>query len=324
MSSSEIDQFTSERVLEAAARGETVTGHEDLGEVLTALHLPLSASEPAAPMPKEAVVVPSPAPAVRRITRRTGVAAAVAVLGLSGVAAAVTAPETFLEPIVGADESEEDASDDGPEDTVFNFGYDEGLHLFVWNTTPTEGQYDCSLENGPLHLTYGAANGEITVDELADDAEGEQVVTFPDRHDEDGDASLDYGPDSECALNAAGVAGPNGQINHGMFMKLFNSVYEGTGRGCVVRHLAQSDLGKGDQQIQVSEVDTDFVSVMEGDTGVVDFETVLADCERGNGNGHRGNGHRPQISDASDEESNQEGGRPESPGRSGDAPGRNK
>ena len=133
--------------------------------------------------------------------------------------------------------------------------------------------------------------------------------------------------DSDGAPTAAEVAGPNGQINHGMFVKLFNSLYEGAGRGCLNRYLAQSELGRGDQQIKVGDVDPDREPVTDGDTGEIDFSTFAADCERGNdadGNGN-GNGNGSGDDDGSDpDETSSQGGRPDSPGKSGDAPGRNK
>jgi hypothetical protein len=128
----------------------------------------------------------------------------------------------------------------------------------------------------------------------------------------------DLEAEAECDLTGGEVAGPNGQINHGMFMKLFNSLYEGNARGCVIRHLAQSDLGQGDQQVKVGDEvdeteDTD-------DTAPIDFTTVEADCEKGgddtgleagSGNGN-GNGKPANA------------GKPESPGKSASAPGKNK
>ena len=142
--------------------------------------------------------------------------------------------------------------DDEPEanqsliDTLFNFGYDVVNQVFLWNTSQLDGPYDCTLENGPLTATYGETSDE-------------GVMMFPNRPAEEvGDdhepatSPVAYtGADGECGVSGGDPTGPAGQINHGMFMKLFNSLYEGEGgRGCLVRHIAQSDLGKGDQQVQ--------------------------------------------------------------------------
>ena len=119
-------------------------------------------------------------------------------------------------------------------------------------------------------------------------------------------------------------------------MKLFNSLFDGRGRGCVARHLAQSDLGKGDQQVQANDT-TPFESVEAGDTGVVEFTSAEADCEHGRkadeqgqgaeleergGNGSNG---KPDHAGKPDDAGNSEDrGNAGSPGNSGSAPGHNK
>ena len=172
-------------------------------------------------------------------------------------------------------------------DTLFNLGYDPFNRLLLWNLSALDGIYDCTLENGPLTATYGETSetGVVLVDILEGDA---GVVQFPNRPAEQvaedlepADSPVSYtGAEGVCGLSGGEVSGPNGQVNHGMFMKLFNSLYDGRGRGCVARHLAQSDLGKGDQQIQANDT-TPFESVEAGDTGTVDFATAEADCEHG-------------------------------------------
>ena len=301
----ELTPEESEAIIEAAGRGEVLEAHQLTGEMLTSLHTPGKAGGSA---PSIAAATPGVA---GRIARRSAVAASVAVLSMASVAAAATGPlgllgddepvetESIEEELVEEELVEEESVEDG--DTVLNFGYDDESQLFVWNTSSTEGDHDCSLEKDgdPEYGTrYGVDGGDISVDGLT--LEGGDV-TFPAR-DEEGDDAV-YEPEGECALGAAEVAGPNGQINHGMFMKAFNSIYEATGRGCINRHLAQSDMGKDDQQVRVSDVDPDFVPVADGDEGDVTFSTVLADCERGNGNGNengkanekaneKANGHR--------------------------------
>ncbi len=150
----------------------------------------------------------------------------------------------------------EGVESDQASDTLFNFGYDILHHFFGWNLSALDGLFDCSLEDGEFTLTYGAPTdeGSIPVDNLEDEV---GVVTFPDRPEdqlaeglEPAGAPAPYtGADGECGLSGGDVTGPAGQVNHGMFMKLFNSLYEGQGRGCVVRFIAHSDLGKGDQQV---------------------------------------------------------------------------
>jgi len=230
----------------------------------------------------------------------------------------------------------EDPEDSNENDTLFNFGYDLVNRIFVWGLSALDGVYDCTLENGPLTATYGEAGDDdvIPVDDLEDES---GVVSFPNRPaDEVGDdlqpadAPIEYsGADGECGVSGGDVSGPNGQVNHGMFMKLFNRLYEGTGRGCVVRHLAQSEFGKGDQQVQAG--DDDVVDPVEaGDTGTIDFSSVEADCERGKrdkdeagdtdlAQSGRSNG-KPDHAGKPD----QAGKKSSSPGNSGSAPGHNK
>jgi hypothetical protein len=111
-----------------------------------------------------------------------------------------------------------------------------------------------------------------------------------------------------------------------MFMRLFNSLYtgEGQGRGCLVRHLAQSDLGKGDQQVQAGDVVvTDPLA--SGDTGSVEFTTVETDCEHGRGAAQSvadtGSG-RPEGAGPPDHAGRPDhAGKPEGAGDNGGGPG---
>ncbi len=223
-----------------------------------------------------------------RIHRRFGVIVLVliAMLAGSGVAWAQTDEDDVIEI-----EDSEDATD-----TLFNLGYDLFSRLLLWNLSALDGIYDCTLENGPLTATYGETSetGVVLVDILEGDA---GVVQFPNRPAEQvaenlepADSPVSYtGAEGVCGLSGGEVSGPNGQVNHGMFMKLFNSLFDGRGRGCVARHLAQSDLGKGDQQVQANDT-TPFESVEAGDTGIVDFTTAEADCEHGRKADEQGEG----------------------------------
>ncbi len=204
-----------------------------------------------------------------------------------------------------------------PEDTVFNFGYDPINHVFTWNTSDLGDPHDCTLKGGVLTATYGtpSEDGTIAVD-ILEDSDG--VVMFRDRAAEElpedvtpVGSPIEYaGSEGECGLSGAVVAGPNGQINHGQFMKLFNRLHGGTGRGCLNRHLAKSALGKDDQQVKVSDVE----EIAMTEPGIISFETELADCHHGNSD----NGERHTAT------SQEKSGRPDSPGKSGSAPGHNK
>ncbi len=225
----------------------------------------------------------------------------------------------------------EDSEREG--DTRFNFGYDAQARLFLFNIQATDSSpYDCTLENGTLIATYGKpdTDGEVPVEELKD---GNGAVSFgasgfelAEDVQEATQESIDYpGPEDECRISAFAV-GEQGQINHGQFMKLFNNLIDLRGRGCLNRWLAQSGLGKGDQQVKTQ----DFGDREGGKVGI-DFETVIATCDHGKkvkgedhpGRGH-GNGHQDEGDEAeeADEAEGNGHGRPESPGKSNSAPGR--
>lgn len=205
-----------------------------------------------------------------------------AVLGLLAVSGLAIAAEIQAE------------NQDDPEDTVFNYGYDEDNHVLVWGTSASETLEDCTLEGDSVDISYGPSE--------------EGVIQVP------------LAEQEECGVSGVSVLGPNGQVNHGMFMKAFNSVWEGPGRGCVNRFLAQSDLGKGDQQIQVADVDPNAPELAEGDMGTVDFTTVLANCEHGKED-HLTGQERAAANRAA--AAGQEKGKSDSaPGLSGSAPGK--
>jgi hypothetical protein len=188
--------------------------------------------------------------------------------------------------------------DSHAEDTQFSFGYDETetSHILSLNIGPNWDPYVCNFENGPLTATYGTADtetGVFPITELVDGdddpwefkprTEGLLVDETLEKND------VEYtGVLGDCVLWGVEVAGPNGQFNHGQFVKaaksLFNGLYEVKGHGCLVRHLAQSDIGKtGWTLLDIT------------------FSTFEADCDRGK--------------KTADVESTR-GGRPGSPGKS--------
>lgn len=170
-------------------------------------------------------------------------------------------------------------------DTLFTFGYDLIDRMFVFNLSALDGSLECPL-------VEGAPGVESS--------------------------------DTECGTSGLEVSGPNGQVNHGMFMKLINSLWQGPGRGCVVRHLAQSDLGRGDQQVKPG--DTSDADLEE--PAVIDLTTVETRCLNPNKSapdditGKPESAGRPDTAGKSDVV-----GKPDHadrPGNSGSAPGHNK
>lgn len=140
--------------------------------------------------------------------------------------------------------SAQDVDELHPADRWLVHGYSPEAMQLLWATVadgedPGEA---CGVEEGAAY-TYSV------------DDEGNVTVS-----DEAGDVVTDEGA---CDLTATDVTGPEGQVNHGTVVSSFvrdlkealrESGYTG-GLGCYVRVIAQSDYGKGDQQIRVSDVD---------------------------------------------------------------------
>lgn len=173
-----------------------------------------------------------------------------------------------------------DSHQEEKNDTVFNFGYDPDNQFLVWNISSLDYEPDDEALLGALYDNF---------DDLL--AACSLTPEVADRYsvDDQGTISLFLGmdpaeiPDGCESLTDGGVVtGPNGQVNHGMFMKLFNSLYKGPGKGCLVRHLAHSDLGKTpDTKVQADpdyEASTDPV-VIDGAT--IEFTSAGADCVKG-------------------------------------------
>lgn len=222
------------------------------------------------------------------------------------------------------------------DDTVVNYGYDESSQFFMWNVTFLEWIEAAETGTSPATIddqvdTCGLdPDGEGTDHEYTavtgDDGTFEMTLS-----DESGEIEI-----AECGeLAGAFVTGPNGQVNHGMFLKTFNETYQGPHRGCIVRHIARSDLGKGEQQVNV-DPDAEY-----GDTGdeplnsaegTATFNTAVDACL------HGPNGEDPENEDSEELEpqGNERRGPPDhvldkfdghpgkAKGNSGNAPGNNR
>lgn len=249
---------------------------------------------------------------IRRI-RFVAFATGLALLAASGLAFAAT----------------DDADDSEPSGAFFTYGYDPANHLLVTGIHPV-GSVDCTID-GSYEVGYGASEGgTIPVATVSGD---EGPVVFPVEADEEDDdvAGLSYDDDGNpCTLEAILVSGPNGQVNHGTVVSAFSRALDLAGKGCVMRWIAKSGFGKGDQQIRTPDVDPTFVVM---DTGSIDLVTVMAACRDASGGGDDDDGNaevdeggKPaRIDDLKpDKASKAKPGKPESPGNSANAPGRNK
>ncbi len=92
-----------------------------------------------------------------------------------------------------------------------------------------------------------------------------------------------------CSFVTLSVVGPNGQVNHGQIVRAFSHAIRSldlgfNGKGCLMRILAGSDYGKGDQQVKAGDA-------VEGDTfaGVVDLTSVETSCNKGKDKSDRAN-----------------------------------
>lgn len=209
-------------------------------------------------------------------------------------------------------------------DTRFTYGYDAEAQLFFTSIQATDtSTLDCILK-GELSAAYGPADeeGAVAVTGLTD---GTDAVTFastgPADESEPAQDPIPYDGEGECGISGVAV-GSQGHINHGQFMKLFKDLYDMRGRGCLNRWLAQSDLGKNDQQVKTQ----DFEEPEIGSEGTIDFTTVPASCnhdKKEKPEDHPGRGHK-KTDEAADADEDRGGGRPDSPGKSDKASGHKK
>ena len=126
----------------------------------------------------------------------------------------------------------------------------------------------------------------------------------------------------ECTFNLTDVTGPNGQVNHGTVVSNFvqalkDSDYTGS-RGCMIKIIAQTDYGKGDDQVKVSETTvTTETTVPTEVTGTTEFtvsETTCGGKPDNPGKSNESHGKSDEIHG----QSQGSHGKPENPGKSGD------
>ncbi len=217
---------------------------------------------------------------------------------------------------------------DHPEDTEFSFGYDEENHVLAVNVGPNDGLYVCKFDDGLLRAQYGEADEEgiVPVDSLEDEDGPKEFDPRLEHELADGlepaDEPFAYaGPDGECRVNGIVVAGPNGQVNHGQFMKAFRQLIDFKGHGCINRYLAQSDLGKTDStKVKTPDADPDHTL---GDSGELSFLSFEADCVHGkkDKDGPGGSDSKGPEAKGKDKPKKEKAN---SPGNSANAPGKNK
>jgi hypothetical protein len=171
-----------------------------------------------------------------------------------------------------------------------------------------EGTLDCRLVNGQFSYETDA-DGKVVV--LTD--EGGNPVQYADV----ADGELTDDTDGECSLTATNVEGPNGQVNHGSVVSSLVHALKALGirgAGCYVRLIAQSDYGKGDQQVQVPDVEEteEGGEVVEAEpvSGTADLTTHETTCGKPD---HAGQGGPPEGKGKPDHAG--QGGPPEGKGK---------
>lgn len=151
-------------------------------------------------------------------------------------------------------------------DTLLVAGYDSDQMsvLYGVSTIDQDGDVatlDCTLNGDFVYeLDTEAADDdtEVAVTDLTpvDPADGKVEFSYEDDEDQTGETVL-YADAEECALTSVTIE-PNGagEINHGKVVSTFAHLLKG-GNGCLIRHFAQSDFGKGDYD----EVDAESFEV---------------------------------------------------------------
>ncbi len=175
-----------------------------------------------------------------------------------------------------------------PTDTSFIRGYDDEIRVLVIGIEALE-----DAERACADLEESEESTEVT-------------------HSDDGETATINSPDDEvevadlCELDVVDATGPNGQVNHGTIVSAFVKALKGMelpfkGKGCLVRHIAQTDWGKGDQQVKTGDVEESTdpeTSTEEATVSSVMLEIDEVDCVHGKAD------------------------RDEAPGKSGEAKGR--
>lgn len=166
------------------------------------------------------------------------------IIALAAMAALVAAPafaqhetEAFADTETDVLETEVDSAD-----RALIHAYDPEAMQLLWQIAMEDDE--CEVEEETTY-TYDI------------DESGNVIVST------EGDGEEEGEPLADCEFNATDVTGPNGQVNHGTVVSSFVKALkeEGyTGIGCYVKLIAQSDYGKGEQQVKVSDVEDEEVT----------------------------------------------------------------
>ena len=193
----------------------------------------------------------------------------------------------------------------------FTSGYDDENDVLVYGASETgtdedgdpKATFDCSVADGTYEYEANE-DGDVTSLE-----QNGSTVTYP---GVTSTTAVAYGDtDGECDLRAVEVTNEQGVVNHGQVVSSFvhdlkEQGVEG-GIGCLVRQVAQSDWGKGDEDAVVTTTTSPAGTV----SGEVDLTSETVTCGRPD---HAGPGGPDKADDedaAEDEGDDKKGGPPE-------------
>ena len=221
-------------------------------------------------------------------------------------------------------------------DTLLVAGYDSDQMAVLYGVSDIDqddaetATLDCTLVGDFVYelddeAEEGATEVDVTGLQEKDDDKvaDENYEFFYEGDDENAGDSVLYGDEGaeECALTSVTIE-PNGdgEINHGTIVSTFAKLLQG-GNGCLIRHFAQSDFGKGDY----------------GDLDAESFEVTLDSFETACNKKHKQESvddDSTSDDDSSDDDASSDGkGRENAPGQNKDkankggrdnAPGQNK
>ncbi len=208
-----------------------------------------------------------------------------------------------------------------PADAALTHGYDSDNSMLVFGV-PLGDDEDCAItgetsyeldEDGNV-VDYGVPEEEGT-EESATDLENLSTDSVGDDTAEEDDPA--------CVLTAVDVTGPNGQVNHGQVVRSFVHALKELGlrgNGCAVRAIAQSEYGKGDQQVRTSDVeDSEDGSTTEDSATLnrtVVLEAIVATCLAGSDDSDGNDRGRPDKAEKPEKaEKSENGNKPENTGK---------
>ena len=121
----------------------------------------------------------------------------------------------------------------------------------------------------------------------------------------DGDSLPPSGGAGADDVASGVVGGPNGQINHGQVLQRLRDLLDGQNSACLTSAVAQSDLGKGDQQVRSGDVETVDSGTLTDELGsaIVDVDCTKTNPSDDSGSANSGKGppsERPESASGKD------------------------